>query len=247
MRTSRIVAANLALLLFCIWFSVNAQASETCHTPTPQTLINWYNTTHPEKPLYYSQQNSAIYHPISIFKTDSPRLHWIGLAWLSPVWGALFAANCDAEPLAALSVGAVGKIIPGPELPALGQTIMFIYVDKETRDCVHDSADIVAFKDGKIISLWRHGYKQGMNVANHATAFRGFVSRDYSVSFDTKGQTIQITGNLLAYPYLEDGSQAAAPSATKALPEETYHWDARTLRYLPEKSYAQSKACIDLD
>ncbi|MGH8397392.1 MAG: hypothetical protein ACRETA_04005 [Gammaproteobacteria bacterium] len=247
MRTSRIVATCLALLLLCIGFSVNAQASETCHTPTPQTLIDWYNSTYPEKPLRYSRQNSAIYHPISIFETDSPRLHWIGLAWLSPVWGALFAVDCDGKPIAAVSEGAVGKISAGPVLPRLGQTIMFEYVDLETVECVHDSIGIVALKDGEIISLWKHGYRQGMTVVGHATTFRGFVSRDYSVSFDASGQTIRMTGKFLGYPYLKDGSQAAMPSATKALPEETYHWDARMLRYLPEKSYAQSKACIDLN
>ncbi|MGH8377862.1 MAG: hypothetical protein ACRER7_02815, partial [Gammaproteobacteria bacterium] len=140
-----IIGISLIFLSACIGYGTSAEASETCHTPTPQILINWYDSTHPEKPLHYSQQNSAIYHPISIFKSDSPRLHWIGLAWLSPVWGALFAVDCDGRPLSAVSKGAVGKISAGPVLPALGQTIMFEYVDQETTGCVHDSIGIVAF------------------------------------------------------------------------------------------------------
>ncbi|MGA9852544.1 MAG: hypothetical protein WBR15_06380 [Gammaproteobacteria bacterium] len=237
------IGISLILLLVGGGYCASAQASETCHTPAPQTLIHWYNTTHPEKPLRYSQQNSAIYHPISIFKTDSPRLHWIGLAWLSPIWGALFAVNCDGKPLAAVSDGAVGKISAGPVLPAFGQTVMFEYVDHETADCVHDSIGIAAIKDGKIISLWKHGYKQGMTVTGHATAFRGFVSRDYTVTLDTKGQTIRMTGRFLTYPYLKDGSQAATPSVTKTLPMEIYHWDKGKQHYLPENRYHQSASC----
>ncbi|MGH8280555.1 MAG: hypothetical protein ACRERZ_00035, partial [Gammaproteobacteria bacterium] len=84
-------------------------------------------------------------------------------------------------------------------------------------------------------------------VAGSAKTFHGFISRDYTASFDASGQTIRMTGNLLAYPYRKDGSQAAAPSATKALPDETYHWDTRTRRFLPEKGYAQPKACIHTD
>ncbi|MGH8283826.1 MAG: hypothetical protein ACRESE_08285 [Gammaproteobacteria bacterium] len=247
MVTSRIAAFGLVLLLLCIGFGVNAQASETCRTPTPQSLINWYNTTHPGKPLHYSQQNSAIYHPISIFKTDSPRLHWIGLAWLSPVWGALFAVNCDGKSLSAVSKGAVGKISAGPVLPALGQTIMFEYVDKETTDCVHDSIAIVAFKDGKIISLWKHGYKQGMNVADAKVLPGSFITHNYAMTFSNDRQTLRVSGLVQDYPYRKDGSQSPEPTSTKTLPEETYHWDTKTLRFLPEKTYEQTKPCVNAD
>jgi len=241
---ARTIGISLMAVLFCACCGTRVQAAEVCHTPTPQALITWYNTTHPEQRLRYSQQNSLIYHPIEVFQTERPRINWIGLAWLSPEWGTLFAANCDGEPLAALSVGAVGKIMAGPVLPALGQTVMFVYVDKETSDCVHDSIDIVAVKDGRIISLWRHGYKQGMNVGHSKMPFNDFITQNYAVNFGDDGQTIQVAGKVLAYPYRKDGSQSPTPSATNTLPAETYHWDPKSLRFLPEQHYRQTAPCV---
>lgn len=240
---SRAIGISLMAVLFCVCCGRSTQAAEVCHTPTPQALIDWYNTTHPEQRLRYSPQNSLIYHPIEVFQTDQPRINWIGLAWLSPEWGALFAANCAGQPLTALSVGAVGKIMAGPVLPALGQTVMFVYVDKETRDCVHDSAGIAALKDGKIITLWRHAYKQGMNVGDSKRPFNGFITHNYVVNFGADGQTIQVSGKIMEYAYRKDGSQSPTPVAAKTLPAETYHWNAGRLRFVPAEHYPQTAAC----
>lgn len=240
---ARAIGISLMAVLFCACCGTRVQAAEVCHTPTPQALIDWYNTTHPEQRLRYSPRNSLIYHPIEVFQTDRPRINWIGLAWLSPEWGALFAANCAGQPLAALSVGAVGKIMAGPVLPALGQTVMFVYVDKETGDCVHDSAEIAALKDGKLISLWKHAYKQGMNVGSSRRPFNGFITHNYAVNFGADGQTIQVSGKVLAYPYRKDGSQSPTATATKTLPAETYHWYPKTLRFLPQQRYRQPAPC----
>ncbi|HEX5340741.1 MAG TPA: hypothetical protein VFX47_07655 [Gammaproteobacteria bacterium] len=235
---------GLILLLACFGFSTSSRASETCHTPTPQTLIDWYNTSHPEKLLRYSRRNSAIYHPIPVFKTDSPRINWIGLAWLSPVWGALFVADCNGKPLAAVSDGGVGKLGAGPTLPGVGQTVMVEYVDRETADCVHDSIGIMAFRNGRIVSLWKHDARQGMNAIGPGKAFHGFVSRNHTVNFDADGQAIHVTGKRAAFPYLEDGSQSAKPSASTILPTENYRWDAGKLRFMPQGKYRQFKSCV---
>lgn len=243
MRAAKLLAVSLMLLL-SVWFSTAVRAAELCHTPTPQTLINWYHATYPHPRLRYDPDNSAIYHPVATFQTASPQLTWIGLAWLSPVWGALFAVNCDGQPLAAVSNGAIGKLTAGPDLPGLGQTVLAEYVDHETADCVHDSIEIAAFSHGKLVSLWKHESRQGMNVAGKGSAFRGFISRNFVLRVDPDGQTLQLSGRRSAYPYLKDGAQSATASASEALPAETYHWDAGKLRFVPHAHYRQFKTCV---
>ena len=243
MHKTRIFGNSLIALVFCACCSVGARAAEICHTPEPQTLIAWFQSAYPRTDLHYSPKNSLIYHPIEVFQTERPRLNWIGLAWLSPEWGALFAANCAGQPLAARSVGAVGKIMAGPVLPTLGQTVMFIYVDKETSACVHDSAEIAALKDGKIISLWRHGYKQGMNIGGSKTPSNEFITQNYAMDFRNNGQTIRVSGKALAYAYRKDGSQSPIPNTTKILPAEFYNWNPKTLRFLPQQRYRQPAPC----
>lgn len=243
MRTFATFTLGLWLLCACGLFTAPAHAAKLCHRPSPQALIAWYNHTHPEKSLSYSPGNSAIYHPISILRTDKPAVYWIGLAWLSPESGALFAVSCDGTPVDGVSTGAIGKLSTGPVLAELGQSVMFVYVNKETGDCVHDTIQIAALKDNKIISLWEHGYNQGLNIPASSTTPKRFVSETYAVSFGDNGRILQITGILAAYPYHKDGSQASVPAATKALPTETYHWDASALHFLPEKRYRQASIC----
>ncbi|MGA9856087.1 MAG: hypothetical protein WBR29_12505 [Gammaproteobacteria bacterium] len=239
-----VISISLMAVLCCTGYVTCAQAAENCHTPAPQALIKWYNSAHPENHLHYSAQNSLIYHPIEVFQTLQPHINWIGLAWLSPESGALFAANCEGRPLAALSLGAVGKITAGPTLPILGQTALFIYVDKETSECVHDSADIVTLKDGKIMSLWSHTYKQGMNTGDPKVPPRAFITHNYSVTFSRDGQTIRASGLVQIYAYRKDGSQSPIPNSTTPLPVETYHWDVKKMRFIPERNYAQAVACV---
>ncbi len=246
MRTAGVIGTSL-ILLFCSISCAHARTAEYCPTPSVQTLIAWYHTAYPDKPLRYSPRNSAIYHPFAVFRTQQPPIHWIGLAWLSPESGALFAVNCDGRPLAARSDGAIGKISAGPALPVLGQTVMAEYVDAETGDCVHDSIEILTLRDGNIVSLWKHGYRQGMNVTDAKTHFNGFVTENYAVSFSDDGKTIQVTGKILAYSYRKDGSQSPMPSSSKTLPAETWHWNASTLRFLPEKRYPQPGLCVNPD
>ena len=220
------------------------QAAELCHRPAPEALITWYNHAHPQKPLRYSQKDSAIYHPISILRTDQPAVYWIGLAWLAPVSGALFAVRCDGSVIDASPVGAIGKLSAGPVLLELGQSVMFVYVNKETGDCVNNAIQIAALKDNKIISLWEHGYNQGMMVPASGTTPKSFASRNYAVSFSEDQRTLQITGMLATYPYHKDGSQASVPAATQALPAESYHWDASALHFIPEKHYRPLSVCL---
>lgn len=247
MKIARFIAACLAMLLFTGWCTTGAHAAEPCHTATPQTLINWYNSTYPRRPLRYDPQNSAIYHPIALFHTTSPQLTWIGLAWLSPVSGALFATDCAGKPLSAVSEGAIGKLSAGPVLPELGQTVMVEYVDHETDACVHDSIAILALLNGKLIRLWKHDDKQGMNVAGSEQVFHGFLSRNYSMDFDADGRIIRVTGQLTAYPYLKDGSQSATPAASETLPAERYRWDAKKLRFMPQGKPRQFRPCVSSD
>ncbi len=232
----------MAVLGYACW-GTRVQAAENCHTPTPQALIKWYDSAHPQAHLRYSPQNSLIYHPIEVFQTQQPHINWIGLAWLSPEWGALFAADCAGKPLAAISVGAVGKIMAGATLPVLGQSVMFIYVDKETKDCVHDSADFVVLHDSKIISLWSHTYKQGMNTGDPKISPSRFVTHNYSVTFSHDGQTIRVSGLVQDYAYRKDGSQSSFPGATTSVPVETYHWDAKKMHFIPEQNYPQIPVC----
>lgn len=236
---------GLALLVCVAGTSLNLHAAELCHRPSPQTLINWYNTSHPAKPLHYDPRNSAIYHPISIFRSDQPAVYWIGLAWLSPVSGALFAVNCAGQALDAAAVGAIGKMSAGPVLPQLGQTVMVIYVSKETTDCVHDAIQIAAFKDNRIISLWEHDYNQGLNVHSHGKG-RSFIAKNYNLNFADRGLTIRIGGTRAVYAYRKDGSQASVPSATHALETETWRWNANDLRFMPDKTYRRSPACTTM-
>jgi hypothetical protein len=243
MDKARLIGIGLAALLLWACYGMRAPAAEICHTPTPQTLISWYGATYPQIPLRYSHQNSLIYHPIEVFQTGNPRVNWIGLAWLSPEWGALFAADCEGRPLAAVSVGAIGKIKAGPELPVLGQTVMFIYVDKETSDCVHDSAEIVALQDGKIISLWRHTYKQGMNAADPTDSHKSFITHNYAVTFGGDGQTIRVSGLAQEFAYRTDGTQSSIPSASKTLASETYRWNADSRRFVPAGKYSYYGVC----
>ncbi|MDE2070406.1 MAG: hypothetical protein KGJ04_03960 [Gammaproteobacteria bacterium] len=236
---------TFALCLSCAggWFTVPAHAAEPCHRPRPQALIAWYNHTHPQKPLRYSRKESAIYHPISILRSHRPAVYWIGLAWLSPESGALFAVRCEGTPVDGLPTGAIGKLSLGPVLAELGESVTLVYVNRETGDCVHDAVQIVALKDNKIISLWEHGYNQGMNVPASTATPRRFISESYAVSFDENGRTLRITGVRATYVYLKDGSQASAPESTEALPTETYHWDAGGLRFIPDQPYRQSSVC----
>jgi hypothetical protein len=243
MSKARLIGIYLLALLCFECICARAQAAENCHTPTPQFLIKWFGSAYGDAHLRYSAKNSLIYHPIEVFQTKSPRINWIGLAWLAPEWGALFAADCTGKPLAAVSVGAVGKIKAGPVIPSLGQTVMFIYVDKETADCVHDSADIVALKDGKVVSLWNHAYRQGMNVGASKTRRGAFVTHNYAVTFSGDGRSVRVSGLVQKYAYRANGSQSPTPTSTVTLPSETYRWDAGGLRFLPRQNYAQIPAC----
>ncbi|MGB9430390.1 MAG: hypothetical protein WCC11_11055 [Gammaproteobacteria bacterium] len=231
------------LLLSCVCFSARAHAAELCHRPSPQTLIAGYNDAHPGKHLHYSPRNSAIYHPISILRTNQPFVNWVGLAWLSPVSGALFAVNCAGTPVDAVSVGAIGKLSAGPVLPELGETVIVIYVTKETGDCVHDSIRIAALQNGKIIPLWIHGYNQGVNVPASGVAPRHFISETYAVSFGDHDQTLRIDGTRASYPYLKNGSQSPLPSTTQSLESETYHWDPTKLSFMPDTHYVRVRPC----
>ncbi|MGH8401233.1 MAG: hypothetical protein ACRESU_09040, partial [Gammaproteobacteria bacterium] len=164
-----------------------------------------------------------------------------------PVSGALFATDCTGKPLSAVSEGAIGKLSAGPTLPGLGQTVLVEYVDRETNDCVHDSISIVALQNGKLITLWKHDDKQGMNSTGSSKAFHGFVSRNYTVRVADDGRTIQITGVLSAYPYLKDGSQSTMPTASETLPAESYRWDAKKIRFMPQAKYRKFKPCVRSD
>ena len=236
---------TFALCLACTGGLCTAavQAAQPCHRPAPQTLIAWYNAAHPQQHLNYSRENSAIYHPISILRTERPAVYWMGLAWLSPESGALFAVRCDGTPVDGVPTGAIGKLATGPVLAELGQSVMLVYVSKETGDCVQDAVQIVALKDNKIISLWEHGYNQGLNVPASGATPRGFISETYALSFTDNGRTLRISGRRAAYAYHQDGSQASVPAAARALPTETYHWDASARRFSPEEHYRQPSAC----
>lgn len=243
MRTT--AGLSFALCLACAGglYTTPAHAAQPCHRPQPQTLIAWYKHTHPQEPLHYDPKNSAIYHPISILHTDRPSVYWMGLAWLAPESGALFAVSCDGTPVAGMPTGAIGRLSPGPVLAELGPSVMLVYVSKETGDCVQDAVQIVALKDNKIISLWEHGYNQGLNVPASGATPRGFISETYALSFTDNGRTLRISGRRAAYAYHQDGSQASVPAAAKALPTETYHWDASARRFIPEEHYRQPSAC----
>lgn len=243
MRTIFKLTFSLCLLCAGGLCSARVRAAQGCHRPAPQTLISWYNRTHPDRPLQYSPKNSAIYHPISILRTDRPAVYWMGLAWLAPESGALFAVSCDGTPVDGISTGAIGKLSMGPGLAELGQSVMFVYVNRETGDCVHDGVRIAALKDNKIISLWEHGYNQGLNVPASGATPRRFISDTYAVSFGDDGRTLKITGVRAAYTFLNDGSQASAPESTAALATETYHWDAGRLRFISDRPYRQSSVC----
>ena len=247
MSKSKVFIGGLVLLWFGAGVATRVQAAELCKTATPQTLIAWYNKTHPRQSLRYDAKNSAIYHPIAMFRTSVPHLTWIGLGWLSPIWGAVFATDCSGNPLAAVSDGAVGKLAAGPTLPQTGQTVRVEYADKETPACVHDSVELLAFKHNRIARLWQHELKQGMNVMHGKTGFRGFVTRNYRVQFLDDGRTLKLTGQLTAYPELKNGRQSGTPSATKTLPTEIYQWNAKKLRFVPQANYPRYKACVTPD
>lgn len=243
MRPTCILSIGLVLLSCGLAINTPARAAELCHRPQPHTLIAWYNKTHPQKPLHYDPKNSAIYHPISILRTQTPTLYWIGLAWLAPVSGALFVIQCNGTPLAGIPTGAIGKLSMGPALPKLGQTVIFVYVGRETHECVHDDIQIAALKGNKIISLWTHGYNQGINVAAIKSKPRRFISENYTLDVKNHGQTLHISGVRATYPYLKNGNQASSPTATESLSAETWHWDAQTLRYTPQASYPSRPVC----
>lgn len=232
----------IGLLLGCASMNPSVHAAELCHRPSPQTLINWYDSSHPQNPLHYDPKNSAIYHPISILRTDQPSAYWIGIAWLTPVSGAVFAIKCDGSVMDASPVGAIGNLSAGPKLPELGQTVMLVYVSKETRECVHDTVEIAALKDNKIISLWQHGYNQGLNKTAKGKS-RSFIAENYTLDFADHGLTLHLNGARANYGYLQDGSQASVPSATEILETETWHWDAAKLRFTPERPYKSLPAC----
>lgn len=239
-----VIAILGAMLLFCagLFGSTRAQAAELCHRPTPRTLIDWYNQTHAQAPLNYDAKGSAIYHPISILRTEQPVIYWIGLAWLFPQSGALFAVNCAGQVLDGISTGAIGHLVLGPDLPQAGQSVAIVYVNKETSECVHDAMKIAALKDAKIISLWDHGYNQGINVAASHARPRQFITENYTVSFADRGLTLHISGVRKVYPF-ENGRQSAVASSTETIPSETYQWDAHTERFAPQDNYPPRPVC----
>lgn len=247
MRPRNSVVAGLILIGLGTGCMAPTHAATLCRTATPKTLIAWYNRTHPQQALRYDPKNSAIYHPIAIFRTATPQLNWIGLGWLSPMWGAVFATDCEGRPLAAISDGAVGKLAAGPALPDTGQTVRAEYADKETTDCVHDSVAFLAFKHKRILRLWHHELKQGMNVKRGKRGFNGFVTRNYHVQLEDSGRTLKLTGTLAAYPQLKNGSQSATPSATKTLPTEIYRWNPGKLRFIPQGNYPRYRPCVRSD
>lgn len=230
------------LLLCGLGISTSLHAAELCHRPRPQTLITWYNQTHPKNSLPYDPRNSAIYHPISILRTDRPFAYWIGLAWLAPISGALFAVKCDGSVMDASPVGAIGKLSPGPTLPQLGQTVILVYVSKETRECVHDSIQIAALRDNQITAVWGHGYNQGLNITAKDKP-ENFVAENYTLTVADGGRTLHLSGLRSTYAYLKDGTQASVPSMTQPLETETWHWDAGQLRFIPEKPYPRLPVC----
>ncbi|MDE2460663.1 MAG: hypothetical protein KGL98_05385 [Gammaproteobacteria bacterium] len=238
----RVLFCAGVLLLSGSGVSLNLHAAELCHRPPPQTLIAWYNHTHPQNPLHYDPKNSAIYHPISILRSQQPSAYWIGLAWLAPTSGALFAIECNGSVIDASPVGAIGKLSPGPVLPELGETVMPVYVSRESRDCVHDSIQIAALKDNKIMVVWQHGYNQGLNVTAQGK-LKNFIAENYTLTAADGGLTLRLSGERATYAYLEDGSQASVPFKTQSLEAETWHWDAGKLRFVPEKAYRSSPAC----
>ena len=242
MHTFATFTLGLWLLCACGLFTAPVLAAELCHRPSPQALIAWYNHTYPEKSLRYSPGNSAIYHPISILRTDKPAVYWIGLAWLAPESGALFAVSCDGTPVNGVPTGAIGKLSHGPVMQELGQSVMLVYVNKETGNCVHDAIQIAALKDNKIISLWEHGYNQGLNVATKGK-LKNFIAENYTLNVEDNGLTLRLRGARAVYAYLKDGSQASVPSATQSLETETWHWDASKLRFIPERPYRGLPVC----
>lgn len=241
--TWALVATGL-LFCACVSLSSRAQAAELCHRPTPEALIAWYNKTHAKTPLNYNAKGSAIYHPISILHTEDPVTYWIGLAWLFPQSGALFAVNCQGTILDGIPTGAIGHLILGPKLPEVGQSVMIVYVEKETSSCVHDAVKIMALKDKHMIPLWTHGYNLGINLPEADGKPRRFTKETYKLELSDDQRTLSISGLRATYPYLKSGNQATIPSASETLPAETYHWNAKTLRYLPTKPYPESQTCV---
>ncbi|MGH8279623.1 MAG: hypothetical protein ACRETQ_08695 [Gammaproteobacteria bacterium] len=242
-RTTAIVLLGVATLFGVCALSEARAAAEACHRPTPTTLIAWYNHAHAQQPLNYNAQGSAIYHPISILRTHEPAVYWIGLAWLFPQSGALFAVTCAGDILDGMPSGAIGKLEPGPKLPETGESAMLVYVNKETPDCVHDAIRITALNDRKIITLWEHGYNQGINIAPSGAHPREFIAENFRLEFADAGRTLYISGTRTTYPYLANGRQSGTPSSSKTLARETWHWNAGKLRFLPEKSYRPRPVC----
>lgn len=244
---SPLVRASVLLglgLLLCAYLVIGtrARAAETCNRPAPKTLIDWYNKAHAQAPLDYNARGSAIYHPISILRTEKPVVYWIGLAWLFPQSGALFAVNCAGTILDGMPTGAIGHLDLGPRLPQVGQSVTIVYVNKETGRCVHDGIRILALKANKIVTLWDHGYNQGINVAaSHAQA-RQFIAENYNVDVTDHGLRLEISGVRKTFPF-ENGRQSSVASSTETIAIETYQWDAKALRYTPKAKYAPRPIC----
>jgi hypothetical protein len=157
-------------------------------------------------------------------------MQWMGTKWYGPIDGALFVLDCAGTRAAALRIGGVVSLRPGPVLP-VGQTAEVVYVSGTGSGVYQTSVALVALEASSIKILWKHEAED-----REAFASAGY---DYVDQFRWKvgnnGRTITVNGRRMVGEAREKEHGWAART-NHSLPQERYCWDA------DEKLFQQCKS-----
>jgi hypothetical protein len=150
----------------------------------------------------------------------------MGVSWGS-FDGALFVLDCAGNRLAALPLGYLQRLRPGPSVPGLGQTLEVVYTSTFGSGVLDNTVKLVAFFSGSLTVLWSHD-ESGLL----AMWERGEYDDTYLWRYLNQGTIIEISGTRAVGDFKEP-EHGWAPRSIHALPAETYCWKDSDKSYKP--------------
>ena len=162
------------------------------------------------------------------FKVGAQAFQWFGVAWEAPKDGALFVLDCAGNRLAATRLGHVLALRHGPVLPRIGSTVEVSYIAQTGTGYERQSADIFAFLNNSLKSLWTHTLYERVSIL----PLEEQTLEDYQWTLSGDGRQIRVGGYRTVYPKTERLDDPGGPPTKHKISPETFCWDVTHIRYV---------------
>jgi hypothetical protein len=208
---------TVTALILCVLVPRSVQAV-CAQPPIIQFLEKHSQMLDKDVVIPYSESDvSTIYKEM----TQPGSLRLIGVRWLAPAGGALFVADCQASPLAALSLGAVTAFAPDIALPDGSTAIPVTYISGTGSGVLVKAVSFVAYSDFKLKILWTHRTDE-----NYSDDFGGCTRKSV---WAQSADHLRIDVTIKATP--KQGRPKQSKARVPLVTRESYCWDGSNRRY----------------